>query len=153
MPCATSTGAHHRGSPAKTETALCAHHRVAMRRLLTVLMPSLVLQSCGPSLATRYEDGNRALSTGDGAMYFVVISPILQKALNTCIPAGTQGASPMLVLVADVDASGTAANLDVEPDSPGTECLRRHLTEKPLPKPPLAPGAGSFPIGLRIDTK
>ena len=121
------------------------------RHLTYLLLP--LLASCGPSLATRYEEGNRALSAGDGAMYFVVISPILQQALNTCIPAGTQGASPVLVLVADVDASGVATHLDVEPDSPGTDCVRLHLTEKPLPKPPLAPGARSFPIGLRIDTK
>ena len=86
-------------------------------------------------------------------MYFVVISPILQAALNTCIPVGTPGASPVLVLVADVDASGAAVDLDIEPDSPGTECVYRHLTENPLPRPPLKTGAGSFPIGLRIDTK
>ena len=124
-----------------------------MPRPLAFLLPALAFQSCGPSLATRYEDGNRALSAGDGAMYFVVISPVLQKALNACIPTGTPGASPMLVVVADVDESGVAANLRIEPDSPGTDCLHRRLTEKPLPRPPLAPGASTFPIGLRIETK
>lgn len=122
-----------------------------MPRLL-LLIP-LALQACGPSLATRYEEGNRALSWGDGAMYFVVISPVLQQALNACIPEGTKDASPVLVLVADVDASGAAHRLDVEPDSPGTDCLAQRLNDNPLPKPPLAKGATSFPIGLRIETK
>ena len=124
-----------------------------MPRRLPYLLPALALAACGAGLAERYEAGNRALSVGDGAMYFVVISPILQRALNTCIPPGTPGASPMLVLVADVEADGTARNLKVEPDSPGTDCVRRTLTEKPLPRPPLAAGASAFPIGLRIDTK
>ena len=122
-----------------------------MRALPLVLL--LLLASCGPSLAMRYEAGNQALSHGDGAMYFVVISPRLQRALNDCIPPGTAGASPMLVVVADVDAQGNAANLEVQPDSPGSECVRSSLTERPLPKPPLKPGANTFPIGLRIDTK
>lgn len=114
---------------------------------------ALAVQACGPSLATRYEEGNRALSWGDGAMYFVVISPVLQKALNACIPSGMKGASPVLVLVADVDGSGAAHDLDVEPDSPGTDCLAQRLVAEPLPKPPLAAGKSTFPIGLRIETK
>ena len=113
---------------------------------------ALLLAACGPSLATRYEAGNMALSHGDGAMYFVVISPVLQRALNDCIPAGTPGASKMLVVVADIDALGNAPNLEVQPDSPGSECLRRYLTSKPFPRPPLKPGATTCPIGLRIDT-
>jgi hypothetical protein len=122
-----------------------------VRRL--VALAAAAAAACGPSLATRYAAGNRALSTPDGAVYFVVIAPILQAALNTCIPAGTRDASPVLVLVADVDASGAARNVRVEPDSPGTACVRRRLTERALPRPPLAAGADAFPIGLRIDTK
>lgn len=108
---------------------------------------------CGPDLATRYETGNNALSVGDGAMYFVVISPVLQRVLNQCIPPGMPGASPTLMILADVDAAGTAQNLVVRPDSPGTDCVFQQLGEKPLPKPPLKAGAATFPIGLRIDTK
>lgn len=114
---------------------------------------ALTIAACGPSLAARYETGNRALSWGDGAMYFVVISPVLQRALNECIPAGTPGASPVLMVVADVDAGGNAPNLEVHPPSPGSDCVQRRLSEQPLPKPPLKPGATSFPIGLRIDTR
>jgi hypothetical protein len=122
-----------------------------MRRLCLGL--AALATACGPSLATRYEAGNRALSDGDGAMYFIVISPRLQQALNSCIPSGTAGASPVLVLVADVDASGAARDVAVEPHSAGTDCVRERLTERPLPRPPLAAGATSFPIGLRIETK
>ncbi|MGH8442825.1 MAG: hypothetical protein ACRETF_08005 [Nevskiaceae bacterium] len=124
-----------------------------MTRALPVALLPLVLAACGPSLATRYETGNQALSQGDGAMYFVVISPILRDALNACIPQGTPGASPTLVVVADVDADGHARNLEVRPRSPGSDCLREHLASRPLPRPPLAPAAATFPIGLRIDTK
>ena len=123
-----------------------------MRYLLASLL-ALALAACGPDLATRYENGNRALSAGDGAMYFVVISPRLQQALNRCIPAGTPGASPMLVLVADVDATGAVSDLDLEPDSAGTDCVREQLLARPWPRPPLAPGATRFPVGLRVDTK
>jgi hypothetical protein len=126
-----------------------------MRRLPRPCLPllSLALAACGPSLATRYDVGNQALSHGDGAMYFVVISPRLRDALNGCIPPGTPGVSPVLMVVADVDAEGNAPNLRVEPDSPGSDCVRQRLTEKPLPRPPLKPGAKTFPVGLRIDTK
>jgi hypothetical protein len=113
----------------------------------------LTLAACGPSLATRYAAGNQALSTGEGPVYFVVIAPLLQQTLNRCVPPGLAGASPMLVVVADVDASGRALNADVEPDSPGSACVRQALRETTLPRPPLAPGAATFPIGLRIDTK
>jgi hypothetical protein len=123
------------------------------RARAVLLLGSSILAACGPSLATRYEAGNQALSHGDGAMYFVVISPRLQQALNECIPSGTAGASPMLMVVADVDAGGNAPNLEVHPESAGSECVQQRLTENPLPKPPLKPGATSFPIGLRIDTK
>lgn len=122
-----------------------------MRSLLPLLV--LFMSACGPGLAARYETGNRALSTDDGAMYFLRISPALQRALNDCIPTGTPGASPVLVLVADVDADGVARNVDVEPESPGTDCLAQRLAEKPLPRPPLAAGAVTFPVGLRIETK
>jgi hypothetical protein len=120
-----------------------------VRRIVLVSF-LLALAACGPDLATRYETGNRALSNGEGAMYFVVISAHLQQILNRCIPPGTKGASPMLVLVADI---GAPSRLELEPDSAGTDCVRQDLTEKPWPKPPLAPGAATFPIGLRIDTK
>ncbi len=120
---------------------------------LAAVLPTLLLAACAPGLAARYETGNRALSDGDGAMYFLMISPALQRALNECIPAGTPGASPVIVLVADVTAEGVPANLDIEPDSPGTDCLEQRLTGKPLPRPPLAPGMTRFPIGLRIETK
>lgn len=122
-----------------------------MRKSFLVL--ALLATGCGPGLATRYEDGNRALSAGDGAMYFVVLSPRLQRALNECIPSGMAGASPVLVLVVDVDADGVAHDLDIEPDSPGTDCLALRLTERALPRPPLAPGAARFPIGLKIETR
>lgn len=114
---------------------------------------TLLLAGCGASLATRYEAGNRALSDGDGALYFLLISPRIQRALNACIPPGTPGASPVIVLVADVAASGQARNVDVEPDSAGTDCVVQRLTERPLPPPPVASNATSFPIGLRIETK
>ena len=111
------------------------------------------LAACGPGLAARYAAGNRALSQGDGAVYFVVLAPVLQEALNRCIPPGTPGASPTLVLVADVDAAGRASGVQVEPDSPGSDCVRRALADTTLPRPPLAAGATSLPIGLRIDTQ
>ena len=120
---------------------------------LPLLLTATLAAGCGSSLATRYETGNQALSDGDGAMYFVMISPRLQLALNECIPKGTPGASPVLVLVADVDAGGNATNLDIEPDTPGTDCVAQRLTERPLPKPPLRAGAATFPIGLRIETR
>lgn len=116
-------------------------------------LTTAALAACAPGLAERYGAGNRALSTGEGAMYFVVLAPVLQQALNECIPAGLPGASPVLVVVADVDAAGAARAVRAEPDSSGTDCLERRLAETPLPRPPLQPGQDSFPIGLRISTR
>lgn len=120
-------------------------------RFAGLLLPCAALAACGPGLAARLAEGNRALSEGDGPAYFVVLGPVLHEALNRCIPPGTAGASPLLVVVADVGADGRATGVDVQPDSPGRDCLRRALAQAQLPKPPLAPGAASFPIGLRID--
>lgn len=120
---------------------------------LPQLLLFFTLTACGPGLAARYAAGNQALSTGDGPAYSVVLAVVLQQALNRCIPVGTPGASPTLVLVADIDATGRADNVDVEPDSPGTDCVRQALLAKPLPRPPRVAGASSFPIGLRIDTR
>ena len=114
---------------------------------------ALTLAACGPTLATRYATGNAALSTGEGPVYFVVIAPLLQQTLNRCIPMGTPGASPTLVVVADIDAAGRAHDLDIEPDSPGTDCVAEALVAKPLPRPPLAAGQESFPIGLKIEAR
>ena len=122
-----------------------------MKRTLVAL--PLLLCACAPSLAERYAAGNAALSDGEGAMYFVIISPRLQAALNECIPPGSRGASKLVVLVADVDVTGNARNLDVTPHSAGTDCVRERLTARPLPKPPLTPGQDRFPIGLKIETK
>lgn len=122
-------------------------------RFLSCGLLCALLAGCGASLGARYETGNRALSDGEGALYFLMISPRIQRALNDCIPSGTPGASAVIVLVADVAASGEARSVDVEPDSPGTGCFAERLTARPLPPPPVAPGAASFPIGLRIETR
>jgi hypothetical protein len=118
-----------------------------------LLCCAALLVACGPDLATRYETGNRALSHGDGAMYFVVISPHLQRALNDCVPRGTPDAAPMLVLVADIDPAGRASNVDVQPSSPGTRCLRERFSAMAWPRPPLQTGMQSFPLGLKIETR
>jgi hypothetical protein len=120
-------------------------------RILTLTSICLALAACSPSLATRYEIGNRALSTSEGAVYFVVMSPILLRALNTCIPPGSPYATPLLVVVADIDPLGAARKVEVEPGSRGTDCLERELAASPFPKPPLHDGESSFPIGLRVD--
>lgn len=124
-----------------------------MTRRITLALLATSLAACGPDFATRYGAGNAALSSSEGAVYLVVISPILQNALNTCIPHGLKGASPVIVIVADVDATGSARNLDIEPDSPGTDCLAADLAGRALPKPPIAAGQQAFPIGLKIETR
>ena len=109
----------------------------------------LALSVCAcTSFADRYAVGNAALSSDEGAMYFVVMSPKLQLALNACIPPGTKDASPTLVIVADVSSAGVPENIDIEPDSPGTACVERRLAAG-LPRPP----RDKFPIGLRVDTR
>lgn len=118
-------------------------------RLLPVY--GLLAASCVGGLAERYEAGNRALSTGDGPMYSVIIAPVLQEALNGCIPAGTAGASRVLMILADIEASGMARNVVVEPDSPGSHCVKERLGQSRFRAPPLQPGQSSFPIGLRIE--
>ena len=117
-----------------------------MHRALPLL--SLALAACGPGFADRYAVGNAALSSDEGAMYFVVMAPRLQLALNECIPPGMADASPTLVIVADVSSSGELLNLDVEPDSPGTACVEQRLRDG-LPPPP----RDKFPIGLKIETR
>lgn len=111
------------------------------------LLLALPLAACTP-LADRYARGNAALSTDEGAMYFVVIAPKLQQALNECIPPGMEGASPVLVIVADVSSSGMPEDLDIEPDSPDTGCVEDRLRGG-LPRPP----RDKFPIGLKVETR
>jgi hypothetical protein len=121
-----------------------------MRRLGLIALAALCTVSCA-SLAERYEKGNKALSTPDGLAYTVWIAPVLRSALNACIPVGTPSPSPRLVLVADILASGKATNVNVEPPSPGADCIADQVEETPLRPPPLPAGEGSYPIGIRID--
>lgn len=120
--------------------------------MFRALLVAAALTGC-TSLADRYAAGNAALSTDEGAVYFVVLAPRLQAALNGCIPPGTAGASPVLLIVADVDADGAARNLAVEPDSPGSECVREELSRRSLPRPPAVAAGQTYPIGIRIDTR
>lgn len=115
-----------------------------------LLLCALAATGCA-SLADRYEKGNAALSTPFGVAYTVLLSPLLQSALNECIPKGAPAPSPLLVLVADIDAQGRASDVDVEPESDGADCLERRIGEATLPAPPLAPGERSYPIGLRVE--
>ncbi len=120
-----------------------------MRRGMS--LAACLLVSCTAGLAERYQAGNQALSTGDGPMYSVIIAPVLQDALNTCIPEGTPGAAPVLMILADIEANGMARNVEVRPDSPGADCVRQRMEQSRFHKPPLASGQATFPIGLRID--
>lgn len=121
-----------------------------LRRLGLIAAATFGTVSC-TSLAERYERGNKALSSPEGLAYTVWIAPILRSALNACIPVGTPGPSPRLVLVADVLASGRATNVDVEPPSPGADCIADQVERTPLRPPPLPAGEDSYPIGIRID--
>lgn len=119
-------------------------------RLLTVCA-CLLASACAPGLAERYEAGNQALSSGDGLMYSVVIAPVLQEALNTCIPEGTDGAAAILMILADIGENGLARNVVVQPDSAGSACVRARIEESRFHRPPLRAGQEQFPIGLRVE--
>lgn len=111
----------------------------------------LLASACAASLAERYETGNQALSSGKGLMYSVVIAPVLQEALNTCIPEGTDGSAKVLMILADIGANGLASNVVVRPDSPGSACVRERIEESRFHRPPLQDGQAQFPIGLRVE--
>lgn len=118
-----------------------------------VLLSFALLAGCATPFAERFAAGSRAMNTPEGAAYLILIGPRLQRALNACIPTGTAGASPTLVLVADVQPSGQALAVDVEPDGPGTGCLVDDLAGEPLALPPLKPGQAVLPVGLKIETR
>ena len=126
-------------------------HRVP-RGLLPACL-SLALCGCLGAFTERYARGNAALSTNDGAVYLVVLSPVLQQVLNLCIPPGTPEAAPVLVLVANVNAEGYARDIAIKPDSAGTTCVERALRDRTLPKPPLKNAETLFPIGLKIESR
>ena len=84
-------------------------------------------------------------------MYSVIIAPVLQIALNTCIPKGTRGAARVIMVLADISPEGAARNVVVQPDSAGTDCVIEKISRARFRKPPLEPGQESFPIGLRIE--
>ena len=122
-----------------------------MRNAAIGILSAYCVASCAANLAERYEKGNQALSTGDGPMYSVIIAPALQDALNTCIPKGTPGAAPVIMVLADISAEGAARNVVVQPDSAGTNCVSEKISQAHFHKPPLEAGQESFPIGLRIE--
>lgn len=124
-----------------------------MRSALLAIPLLVALAGCVTSFADRFAAGSARMNTPQGAGYLVIVGPRLQRVLNDCIPAGTPGASPTIVLVAEVQPDGRALDVDVEPDGPGTDCVVDALTSEPLPRPPLAPGAAAFPVGLKIETR
>lgn len=122
-------------------------------RLPLALLPAALLAACAAPFADRFAAGSATVNTPEGAAYLVIIGPRLQRALNACIPAGTKGASPTLVLVADVQPTGQATAVDVEPDGPGTDCLAEDFAGAPLAPPPLKAGQDRFALGLKIETR
>lgn len=122
-------------------------------RTTVALLTLALFSSCSAPFADRFAAGSAAMNTPEGAAYLVIIGPRLQRALNACIPPGTTGASPTLVLVAEVEPSGQATRVDVEPDGPGTRCLTAELGGDPLPMPPLKEGQARLPLGLKIVTR
>ena len=121
-----------------------------MRQRLAIAALLAPLAAC-TTLADRFERGSQALSTGDGAAYFVRIGPILQDALNICIPSSLKPPSPTIMVLADIDAVGAASDVVIEPESEGTRCIEDELGRARFPAPPLAAGATTFPLGIRID--
>lgn len=107
--------------------------------------------SCATSLAARFEQGSQALSTGEGAAYFVRIGPILQDALNMCIPSSLRPPSKMIMVLADITQAGTATKVVVEPSSEGTRCVADQFSKARFPPPPMQPGEEIFPLGIRVD--
>jgi len=123
---------------------------VDLRRAALVLAAAGAAAACA-SLADRFERGSAALSTPFGIAYLVLMSPILQDALNACLPSGDPPPSPRIVIVADILESGKARAVDVRPRAAGTRCVAARFESAVFPRPPLAAGEESFPIGIRVD--
>ncbi len=115
------------------------------------LVCGLCAISCVSNLASRFEKGSKALSTGEGAAYFVRVGPILQDALNTCIPSSLPPPSPMIMVLADITNAGVASDVVVEPSSDGTRCVADQLSKAHFPPPPVVAGEETFPLGIRVD--
>lgn len=122
-----------------------------MRNIIFSILCICGTTSCATGLATRFEKGSQALSTGEGAAYFVRMGPILQDALNTCIPFSLPPPAKMIMVLADITKAGTASDVVVEPASEGTLCVADQLSKARFPPPPIVAGEEMFPIGIRVD--
>ncbi|AXK71206.1 hypothetical protein DWG18_02170 [Lysobacter sp. TY2-98] len=124
----------------------------------TLLLCSTLL-ACNAAIAApdfdaRITAAKAAVATRPGFIYDTAMVPAIHHALVPCVPKGNDPArGGDFVLVADVDRSGRASNIDVRPASPLARCFARTFAALTLRPPPLVPGQARYPVVVEMLTK
>lgn len=74
----------------------------------------------------------------------------MQKAMAQCFPPGLKVDTEHFTLVADILVNGTAARVQVRPDTKMAACFGKLFQVAPFPALPVYAGADGLPIFINI---
>jgi hypothetical protein len=92
--------------------------------------------------------------TPQGAAYAQGFTPLVQAAIQSCIPPGTKppGSLGTFIFVANVTKVGEISAADVQPRSTVAACFAANFAQNHLPPPPLPADARiDYPIVVEVD--
>ena len=81
---------------------------------------------------------------------YAAIGGYMQKAMMQCFPRGAKVDVEHFTLVADILASGTAARVQVRPDTGMTACFAEKFRTAPFPGLPIYVSTGVLPIVIHM---
>lgn len=105
----------------------------------------------------RVAAAKKILDTREGQDYnsalYGAIGGYLQNVMAECFPKNVARDTNNFTLVADILANGTAARVEVRPDTKMTACVRTKFAGAPFPALPAHASPNGFPYEIEMKIK
>ena len=90
--------------------------------------------------------------TAEDQRYEGALGTSLQKSMMAYVPPGSKDPTDpgKFVLLADIDAQGTAKDIEFQPQSRVAMCFAKELSPSMLATPPLTEGMQSYPVVIEM---
>lgn len=129
-----------------------------MRKLVFAALALMAANACAAdSFDHRVAVAKKLEDAPDGQAYdrvlYGTIGNYIQKAMVECFPNGATRDTSSFTLVADILANGTAAHVEVRPDTKMAACFRDRFARIPFPALPAYAGADGLPIFIDMKIK
>ena len=129
-----------------------------MKRWSIWLVLGLLTPACGRAAPGPFQQRIGAADfmqkTPQGAAYAQGFTPLVQAAIQSCIPPGTAPPNSLgkFIFVANVTKAGEMSAGDVQPRTTVATCFAAHFVQNHLPPPPLPANAPvDYPIVVELN--